>query len=60
MVFSPTTVTGTAVLEYGPAEILPPVGAISKHRARLCRPGLLEHSRLPLAWHDQRTALGFA
>jgi hypothetical protein len=31
MVFSPTTVTGTAVLEYGPAEILPPVGAISKH-----------------------------
>ena len=21
---------------------------------------LLEHSRLPLAWHDQRIALGFA
>jgi hypothetical protein len=21
---------------------------------------LLEHSRLPLAWHDQRTLLGFA
>jgi site-specific DNA recombinase len=21
---------------------------------------LLEHSRLPLAWHDQRTMLGFA
>jgi len=21
---------------------------------------LLAHSRLPLAWHDQRTALGFA
>jgi hypothetical protein len=21
---------------------------------------LLDHSRLPLAWHDQRTALGFA
>ena len=21
---------------------------------------LLEHSRLPLAWHDQRTVLGFA
>jgi hypothetical protein len=21
---------------------------------------LLERSRLPLAWHDQRTALGFA
>jgi len=21
---------------------------------------LLEHSRLPLAWHDQRTAVGFA
>ena len=29
----------TAVLEYGPTEILPPVGAISKHPARLCRPG---------------------
>src|SRR5438067_7824429 len=24
-------ISGTAVLEYGPAEILPPVGAISKH-----------------------------
>src|SRR5207302_6102126 len=32
-------ISGTAVLEYGPAEILPPVGAISKHPARLCRPG---------------------
>src|SRR5258708_2589724 len=39
MVFSPTTVTGVAVLEYGPAEILPQVGAISKHAERLCRPG---------------------
>jgi transposase len=28
-------ISGTAVLEYGSAEILPPVGAISKHRARL-------------------------
>jgi hypothetical protein len=32
-------ISGTAVLEYGPAEILPPVGAISKHPARLRRPG---------------------
>ena len=32
-------ISGTAVLEYGPTEILPPVGAISKHPARLCRPG---------------------
>jgi hypothetical protein len=39
MVFSPTTVTGTAVLEYGPTEILPQVGALSKHAERLCRPG---------------------
>ena len=39
MVFSPTTVTGTAVLEYGPTEILPQVGALSKHTERLCRPG---------------------
>src|SRR5258708_39248647 len=31
-------ISGTAVLEYGPTEILPPVGAISKHPARLCRP----------------------
>src|SRR5947208_16891449 len=39
MVFSPTTVTGTAVLVYDPTEILPPVGALSKHTERLCRPG---------------------
>src|SRR6267143_1772088 len=39
MIFSPTTVTGTAVLEYGPTEILPQVGALSKHAERLCRPG---------------------
>src|SRR6266478_10168963 len=39
MVFSPTTVTGIAVLEYGPTEILPQVGALSKHAERLCRPG---------------------
>ena len=32
-------ISGTAVLEYGPTEILPPVGAILKHPARLCRPG---------------------
>ena len=30
--------SGTPVLEYGATEILPPVGAISKHPARLCRP----------------------
>src|SRR5271169_7246393 len=30
---------GRPHMEYGPEEILPPVGAISKHRARLCRPG---------------------
>src|SRR5882724_3340386 len=28
-----------AVLEYGPTEILPQVGALSKHAERLCRPG---------------------
>src|SRR5712671_7348750 len=39
MVFSPTTGTGTAVLEYGATEILPQVGALSKHTERLCRPG---------------------
>src|SRR5438046_10381470 len=39
MVFSPTTVTDTAVLEYDPTEILPPVAALSKHAERLCRPG---------------------
>ena len=32
-------ISGTAVLEYGPTEILPPVGAISTYPARLCRPG---------------------
>ena len=32
-------ISGPAVLEYGPTEILPPVGAISKHPSRLCRRG---------------------
>src|SRR5207237_7465371 len=32
-------ISGAAVLEYGLTEILPPVGAISKYPARLCRPG---------------------
>jgi hypothetical protein len=31
--------TSTRRREYGPTEILSPVGAISKHPARLCRPG---------------------
>jgi hypothetical protein len=39
LAFSPTTVTGAAVLKYGPTEILPQVGALSKHAERLCRPG---------------------
>src|SRR6202023_3409254 len=32
------SLSGTAVLEYGPTEILPSVGAISKYSARRCRP----------------------
>src|SRR5207237_3905456 len=32
-------IRGIAVLEYGPTEILPQVGALSKHAERLCRPG---------------------
>ncbi len=39
VVFSPTPISGTAVLEYGATEILPRVGAILKRPARLCRPG---------------------
>src|SRR5207253_752116 len=35
----PDPISGTAVLEYGATEILPPVGAILKHPACLCRPG---------------------
>src|SRR5262249_568331 len=31
-------VSGTAVLEYGPTEILPPAAEVSKQSARLCRP----------------------
>jgi hypothetical protein len=31
-------VSGTAVLEYSPTEILLPVAAVSKQPARLCRP----------------------
>ena len=38
-------INGTAVLEYGPTEILPSVDAASKHPARLCRPG--SPSQLP-------------
>src|SRR4029077_5466745 len=40
-------ISGHAVLEYGATEILPPVGAILKHPARLCRPGrqATPHSR---------------
>src|SRR5438132_4527483 len=40
-------ISGTAVLEYGATEILPPVGAILKHPACLCRPGrqATAHSR---------------
>src|SRR6266446_1956388 len=47
MVFSPTTVTGTAVLEYGPTEILPQVGALSKHASVSADPGAkpAAHSR---------------
>jgi hypothetical protein len=33
----PDPISGTAVLESGPAEILPPVVAITKPSARLCR-----------------------
>src|SRR4029077_10527238 len=36
--FSPTPISGTAVLEYGATEILPPVAALSKKAAHLCRP----------------------
>ena len=32
---------------------LPPAESLTAEK-------LLAHSRLPLAWHDQRTALGFA
>jgi hypothetical protein len=31
-----------------------------RQRRDLAAEKLLEHSRLPLAWHDQRTVLGFA
>jgi hypothetical protein len=37
----------TAVLEYGPTEIFPPVGAMSPRRARLCRPRRLPHPARP-------------
>ena len=37
--FPPTPSAALRYLEYGPTEILPPVAAVSKHRARLCRPG---------------------
>jgi hypothetical protein len=37
--FSSPPVSGTAVLEYDTTETLPPVRAILKRHARLCRPG---------------------
>ena len=33
---------------------------ITLHESRLTADKLLAHSRLPLAWHEQRTVLGFA
>jgi hypothetical protein len=37
----------TAVPEYGPTEIFPPVGAMSPRHARLCRPRRLPHRARP-------------
>jgi len=39
-------ITGTAVLEFGPAETLPQIGATSPAYARLCPPRHL-HARTP-------------
>ena len=37
-----------------------PTPALRRQPPDLTAEKLLEHSRLPLAWHDQRTLLGFA
>jgi len=56
---SPSYFTRVVRLSYLAPDITKAI--LDGHQPRdLTAEKLLEHSRLPLAWHDQRTALGFA
>ena len=44
--------TASPTMFFGTIFIVVAIGALAEK--------LLEHSRLPLAWHDQRILLGFA
>jgi hypothetical protein len=56
---SPSYFTRLVRLSYLAPDIIQAI--LDGHQPRDLTPEkLLEHSRLPLAWHDQRTALGFA
>ena len=56
---SPSYFTRVVRLSYLAPDIAKAI--LDGHQPRdLTAEKLLEHSRLPLAWHDQRTALGFA
>ena len=56
---SPSYFTRVVRLSYLAPDITQAI--LDGHQPRdLTTEKLLEHSRLPLAWHDQRTALGFA
>ena len=56
---SPSYFTRVVRLSYLAPDITQAI--LDGHQPRdLTAEKLLEHSRLPLAWHDQRSALGFA
>jgi site-specific DNA recombinase len=56
---SPSYFTRVVRLSYLAPDITQAV--LDGHQPRdLTAEKLIEHSRLPLAWHDQRTVLGFA
>jgi hypothetical protein len=56
---SPSYFTRLVRLSYLAPDIIQAI--LDGHQPRDLTPEkLLEHSRLPLAWHDQRTVLGFA
>ena len=56
---SPSYFTRLVRLSYLAPDIIQAI--LDGHQPRdLTTEKLLQHSRLPLAWHDQRTALGFA
>ena len=56
---SPSYFTRVVRLSYRAADIIQAI-LDGRQPRDLTAEKLLAHSRLPLAWHDQRTVLGFA